>query len=98
MPERAERLRFVGFFSGVPRGPRHRRVTHRHPSEPPRPVDDPEVDETWRLLATLPHRQRHALVLRYYQDLPILEVARLLHCSVGTAKSLIHRGLERLEE
>ena len=61
-------------------------------------TEDPEDDRLWRLLGRLPDRQRHALVLRYYQDLAIEDVARLLDCPLGTAKSLIHRGLSRLQE
>ena len=53
----------------------------------------PELDETWVVLRGLPERQRMALVLRFYEDLPEAEIARLLGCRPGTVKSLIHRGL-----
>ncbi len=54
-------------------------------------------DETlWRLLATLPPRQRAVIVLRFYEDLTEVEVARVLDCSVGTVKSNGSRGLARL--
>jgi RNA polymerase sigma factor (sigma-70 family) len=49
-------------------------------------------------LATLPYRQRAALVLRYYSDLPDAEIAVALGCRPGTVASLVHRGLERLRE
>jgi RNA polymerase sigma-70 factor (sigma-E family) len=49
-------------------------------------------------LATLPPRQRAALVLRYFLDLPEAEVAAALGCSVGTVKSTVSRGLARLEQ
>jgi RNA polymerase sigma factor (sigma-70 family) len=49
-------------------------------------------------LATLPYRQRAALVLRYYADLPDAEIAVALGCRPGTVGSLVHRGLERLRE
>jgi RNA polymerase sigma factor (sigma-70 family) len=49
-------------------------------------------------LATLPYRQRAALVLRYYADLPDAEIAVALGCRPGTVASLVHRGLERLRE
>jgi RNA polymerase sigma factor (sigma-70 family) len=68
------------------------------PNERPQPVLPCELDETWHLLDRLPARQRHALVLRYYADLSIKEVAQALHCRVGTAKSLVHRGLSRMKE
>jgi RNA polymerase sigma-70 factor (sigma-E family) len=44
----------------------------------------------------LPARQRTVLVLRYHQDLPEREVARLLRIPVGTVKSLSNRGMARL--
>ncbi|MDH6546539.1 SigE family RNA polymerase sigma factor [Streptomyces sp. SAI-041] len=59
------------------------------------------VDERTRLeavLALLPARQRAAVVLRYYQDLPEQQVARLLGCPVGTARSLTSRGVARLRQ
>jgi RNA polymerase sigma-70 factor (sigma-E family) len=52
----------------------------------------------WRALQRLPARQRTAIVLRYYLDLPEAEVARLLGVPVGTVKSLVHRGLARLRD
>lgn len=50
----------------------------------------------WEALRGLPARQRAALVLRYYEDMPDADIALVLECPVGTVKSLIHRGLGRL--
>jgi RNA polymerase sigma-70 factor (sigma-E family) len=47
-------------------------------------------------LARLTPRQRTVLVLRFFEDLPESEVARLLDCSVGTVRSTTHRSLARL--
>lgn len=58
----------------------------------------PELDETWDMLRRLPDRQRIALVLRFYEDLPEREIADLLGCRPGTVKSLIHRGLARVRK
>src|SRR5262245_46875459 len=49
-------------------------------------------------LAALPARQRAALVLRYFEDLPEAHVADLLGCSVGTVKTHTSRGIRRLRE
>jgi RNA polymerase sigma factor (sigma-70 family) len=68
------------------------------PNERVQPVLPGELDETWQLLERLPARQRQALVLRFYADLPLTEVAEALRCRVGTAKSLVHRGLARMKE
>ncbi len=54
-------------------------------------------DQVWQALRRLPDRQRHAIVLRYYEDLSEAETADLLGCSVGTVKSQVSRGLDRLE-
>jgi RNA polymerase sigma-70 factor (sigma-E family) len=59
-------------------------------------VDPTEQDAMWRTLQTLPPRQRAAIVLRYYEDLTDAQVADALRCPIGTVKSLIHRGLDRL--
>lgn len=63
-----------------------------------RAFDDTLVDrdQLHRALLRLPPRQRAAVVLRYVEDLRELEVAGLLGISVGTVKSSVSRGLDRL--
>jgi DNA-directed RNA polymerase specialized sigma24 family protein len=60
-----------------------------------------EVDDLaefrWAL-AQLPARQRAVLVLRYWADLPVAEVADMLGCSEGTVKSTASRAAARLAE
>lgn len=48
------------------------------------------------LLAQLPPRQRHTVVLRYLEDLPVAEVATMLRCTEGTVKRAAHDGLRSL--
>lgn len=47
-------------------------------------------------VGALPTRQRTALVLRYYADLPVDEVASLMGCAPGTVKALTSQALHRL--
>ena len=47
-------------------------------------------------LARLPQRQREALVLRYWLDLPFEQVAEAMGIATGTAKSQVSRGLRTL--
>src|SRR2546423_4990437 len=61
---------------------------------PERSVEDRE--DLWRAMGRLSTRQRAALVLRFYEDLPERTVAELLRCRPGTVKSLVSRGLETL--
>jgi RNA polymerase sigma-70 factor (sigma-E family) len=57
-----------------------------------------ERDAMWRVLATLPPRQRAVLVLRYYEDLSEADIAEVLGCSRGTVKSQAAKALERLRQ
>lgn len=54
--------------------------------------------ETRDALGLLTPRQRAAVVLRYFVDLPDDEIARILGCRPATVRSLIHRALPQLEE
>jgi RNA polymerase sigma-70 factor (sigma-E family) len=55
-------------------------------------------DELWQAMAKLPHRQRAAIVLRFYEDLSERQTAFVLGCAVGTVKSAVSRGLARMRE
>jgi RNA polymerase sigma factor (sigma-70 family) len=59
-------------------------------------VHDLEADELSDALARLPYRQRAALVLRFYRDLPDDEISEVLGCRPATVRSLVFRGLEQL--
>ena len=70
--------------------------------EGPRAEDvstDPDVathDALRSALLWLPLRQRTALALRYFEDLPDATIAELLGCRQATVRSLVARGLEAL--
>ena len=44
-------------------------------------------------IATLPDRQREAVVLRYLADLSLAEVAEAMGCAIGTVKATLHHAL-----
>jgi RNA polymerase sigma-70 factor (sigma-E family) len=56
------------------------------------------ADELQDALASLPYRQRAALVLRFYADHSEAETAEVLGCRPGTVGSLVHRGLAQLKK
>jgi RNA polymerase sigma factor (sigma-70 family) len=60
------------------------------------PADLAEAVAIRRQVAALPGRQRTALVLRYYADLPVEQVADLMGCAPGTVKSLTSKAIGSL--
>jgi RNA polymerase sigma-70 factor (ECF subfamily) len=80
-------------------------LRHRASAEPPLPpaepderaVHDEETDEVLNALRTLPERQRACLILHYYEELSIAEVAETLHISTNSVKTHCRRGLASLE-
>jgi RNA polymerase sigma-70 factor (ECF subfamily) len=50
------------------------------------------------MVKMLPDHQREALILRYYQNLSLNEIAGALDVPVGTVKSRLSLGLRRLRE
>ena len=64
---------------------------------PEQRVESDLAQREWGLLLRgLPEAQRVAVVLRHVEDLPISEIAQVLGCREGTAKSHVSRGLARL--
>jgi RNA polymerase sigma-70 factor (ECF subfamily) len=46
----------------------------------------------------LPERHRRVILLRFFQDASLSDMARVLGCSVGTVKSRLHHALEKLRK
>jgi RNA polymerase sigma factor (sigma-70 family) len=80
-------------------------LRHRDSVEPARPaagpaehaVADEESATVLAALRSLPERQRGCLVLRYYEELSIAEVAETLNISNNSVKTHCRRGLAALE-
>ncbi|WP_109509083.1 RNA polymerase sigma factor [Nocardioides speluncae] len=83
---------------------RHIQVTRRAPEDPPVDVASAESAALLRedqravvaALATLPDRQREALVLRYWGGLREAEIADAMGISAGAVKSHVSRGMASL--
>jgi RNA polymerase sigma factor (sigma-70 family) len=77
---------------------RRRILERRHPSVALLHALPPEIDETWQAIKRLSPDQRAVIVLRFYDDQTLEQVADLLDKPIGTVKSLQHRALARLKE
>lgn len=76
---------------------RRRAVERRHRS----PAREPVVLDTTAIairdaLEVLTPRQRAAVVLRYFEDLPERDIADAIGCRPGTVKSLLSRSIAKL--
>jgi RNA polymerase sigma-70 factor (ECF subfamily) len=75
-----------------------RRLERAYPAEP---AADTSGTVTTRVaireaIATLPPRQRQAVVLRYLADLPLYDVAEAMGCALGTVKATLHQALRSM--
>ena len=53
---------------------------------------EPTDADFWRSVRSLPRRQAQVLALRYLEDLPDEEIARVLGCSMATVRVHLHNG------
>ena len=76
-------------------------VTDQMPERPTAASPEDQIADRaqlWAALAALSARQRAALVLRYYEDLPDQQIAALLGCREASVRSLASRGLAVLRQ
>jgi RNA polymerase sigma-70 factor (ECF subfamily) len=55
-----------------------------------------QVEAVWRVAAKLSERQRTVLLLRFVEDLELLEIAEVTGMKLGTVKTHLFRALESL--
>jgi RNA polymerase sigma factor (sigma-70 family) len=59
-------------------------------------VGEPAIDDTLRFVRALPDSQRAVVVLRFYEDLSLTEIAALLDRPDSTVRSDLRRALTKL--
>jgi RNA polymerase sigma factor (sigma-70 family) len=60
-------------------------------------IDEPVVDELWSLVQQLPAPQRAVVVLRFYEDLPVADIATQTGRPENTVRSDLRRALMKLK-
>jgi RNA polymerase sigma-70 factor (ECF subfamily) len=73
-----------------------RRVAELADAAPPLPTDPTDAIVVRAAVATLPPRQRAAIVLRYFNDLSVADTATVLGCAEGTVKALTSQAVDNL--
>ena len=57
-----------------------------------------ERDRVMKALSCLPQYQRETVILRFYYDLKVREIAKITGVGIPTAKSRLRQGMEKLRE
>jgi RNA polymerase sigma-70 factor (ECF subfamily) len=72
------------------------------PSLEPTPAEDAARNENSSLLRAcidrLPEKHRQIILMRFYEDASLPDMAKVLGCPVGTVKSRLHHALEKLRK
>ena len=59
-------------------------------------VREARLEEVRRAVATLPEKQRAAVLMHKYQEMEYSQIANALNCSESAIKSLLFRAYETL--
>lgn len=73
-----------------------RQVPDRKPSVEQSMVYEARLDEVRRAVASLPEKQRAAVLMHKYEELEYSQIAKVLNCSESAVKSLLFRAYETL--
>jgi len=73
-----------------------RQVSDRKPTIEAYMVYQSRLEEVRKAVATLPEKQRAAVLMHKYQEMEYSQIARVLNCSESAVKSLLFRAYETL--
>jgi RNA polymerase sigma-70 factor, ECF subfamily len=66
---------------------------------PEKEVESLELEETiQKEIMKLPEKYRSVIVLKYIEELSLIEISEILNLPIGTVKTRIHRGREALRK
>jgi RNA polymerase sigma-70 factor (ECF subfamily) len=91
-------LAWLPFFDAE----KHDETQTNRPAQGPTPagaVEQQELaGELRRAIETLPPKHRDVILLRFFEDASLRDMASVLDCSAGTVKSRLHHALEKLRK
>ena len=89
-------LAWLPFFDAE----KHEETQNNLPAQGPTPANTVAqhelAGELRRDIATLPPKHRDVILLRFFEDASLADMASVLGCSVGTVKSRLHHALGKL--
>jgi RNA polymerase sigma-70 factor (ECF subfamily) len=73
-----------------------RQVSDQRPTVEQRMLHQSRMEEIRRAVATLPEKQRAAVLMHKYEEMEYSQIAKVLNCSESAIKSLLFRAYETL--
>jgi RNA polymerase sigma-70 factor (ECF subfamily) len=73
-----------------------RQVSDQRPTVEQRMLHQARLEEIRRAVATLPEKQRAAVLMHKYEEMEYSQIAKVLNCSESAIKSLLFRAYETL--
>src|SRR5208283_460696 len=73
-----------------------RQVSDQRPTVEQRMLHQSRMEEIRRAVATLPEKQRAAVLMHKYDEMEYSQIAKVLNCSESAIKSLLFRAYETL--
>ena len=91
-------LAWLPFFVRDDAKDRHRNLPAQGPL-PSEAADHNEVvGRVWECVEALPEKHREVILLRFFEDASLSDMAGVLGCSPGTVKSRLHHALQKLRK
>ena len=91
-------LAWLPFFEAE----QHHEQLQKFPAAGPSPAEVATQNEIFvqlrRCVERLPDKHRQIILLRFFEDASLPDMATVLGCSVGTVKSRLHHALEKLRK
>jgi len=91
-------LAWLSFFEARDLHERQQNVPSPGPSPAEILTENEIVTRLRQHLERLPETHRQVVLLRFFEDASLAEIAVVLGCSVGTVKSRLHHALEKLRQ
>lgn len=77
---------------------RDSRVVYLEDLPEPAAADERRYDDLWEAVRALPEDRRLAVMLFYYEDMTVEQIARCLNVPEGTVKSRLSRARKQLKQ
>ncbi len=91
-------LAWLPFVEAEQHDEQQRKLPSAEPSPAEVATQNEMFDQLRQCIERLPDKHRQIILLRFFEDASLPDIATVLGCSVGTVKSRLHHALEKLRK